>query len=79
MPEDLNTHLGTFLCGTKRTIAELKQKGILKPFEGKQPLSICGYNLLCKKIMAIVPEGKKGHGISAYLVCATLYVSFRKK
>jgi len=57
-PQELEVELSSILAGTKRAVAELKQKGKMKIFEGKCPLSLSGYRLLCRKFVTLQREGR---------------------
>lgn len=57
MDPSINSWIDTFIQGYKRKVAEKKSAGIMRIQEGKSPLSFQGYNVLCKTLCTLKPEG----------------------
>eukprot|EP00301_Raphidiophrys_heterophryoidea_P004019 c11782_g1_i1.p1 GENE.c11782_g1_i1~~c11782_g1_i1.p1 ORF type:complete len:262 (+),score=38.52 c11782_g1_i1:661-1446(+) len=56
MDATLNASLNRLISGYKKTVADLKQTGVMSAFEGKQALSFQGYQLMAKKFATLTPE-----------------------
>jgi len=59
MDSSINEWIDTFITGYKKSIANKKNKGIMKMQEGKAPLSFQGYNTLCETFCTIQPQGRR--------------------
>jgi hypothetical protein len=57
----LNQKLSEFFAGYKRRVANMKQKGEMKVFEGKHPLSFRAYCIISSKFSTLKPDKTKEH------------------
>lgn len=54
--EELDTSLSTYMSGYKRTITDLKLRGVMSIHEGKRPLEFEGYKCLSTHFLQIKPS-----------------------
>lgn len=52
---DLDEELGSMIDGYEKVINDLKQKGLMKPNEGKSALKFLGYKCLCEALAKLAP------------------------
>jgi hypothetical protein len=66
MENNLNNWLDEFVKGYKKTIADKKEKGVMRMTEGKAPLSFQGYHTIADSFMKLEPEKKNLLGRKVY-------------
>lgn len=67
--------LSKFIDGYKTVIADLKDKGIMKTFEGKVPMSLSLYTQLCQKALFAAEErSRAASGVHCFMIlCWNLF------
>jgi hypothetical protein len=58
MDPDLDDWLDNFIKGYKKTVAEKKEKGIMKLSEGKSSLRFIGYRHICDFMLSVKPVSR---------------------
>lgn len=81
LSEDLDTSLSTYMSGYKRTITDLKLRGVMNIHEGKRPLEFEGYKVIAGRFLRISPtshpaDPKKKIGSWAQQLFAWSYFIF---
>lgn len=59
--------MDSYVKGYRRRMAKAKEEGQAPMIEGKDPLSVRGYRLLCEKALHFGPRSKVGGGAHLYL------------
>lgn len=65
-----------FMQGLKRTVADLKQRGIMSIWERKQPISKDGYRQVAQLILKIQPDHRSGKWTQMTFAWAFLLLSW---
>ena len=58
----LDKQLDRFMQGYRKKVSDLKQKGIMEIYEGKQFLAFEGYKMLAEEAIAMAPTPQSGKG-----------------